>query len=92
VIAWAGWDHLEQSKALSDYLENVAKQEGWSTERIVPLLAGLLELLPWLKQWHNEIDPVFSERMGDYFQGYVEEEARAIGKTIAEIQDWKPRK
>lgn len=92
VIAWAGWDHLEQAKAISDYLENVAKQEGWSTERIIPLLAGLLELLPWLKQWHNEIDPVFSERMGDYFQGYVEEEARAIGKTLNEIKDWKPGK
>ena len=39
--------------------------------RLVPLLACLLELLPWLKQWHNEVDPEFGERMGDYFEGFV---------------------
>ena len=47
----------------------------------MPLLAGLLELLPWLQQWHNDIDPAIGARMGDYFDGFVDDEARALGLT-----------
>jgi Domain of unknown function (DUF7008)/Eco57I restriction-modification methylase len=90
VIAWAGWNHLQQAQALAAYYESVRSKEGWSTERLVPLLAGLLELVPWLLQWHNEIDPHYNQRMGDFFKSFVEEEARSMSKTIEEIRGWKP--
>lgn len=51
-----------------------------------------IELLPWLKQWHNAIDPEFNVPMGDYFEGFIQEEARQIGKTLDEIKNWKPPK
>lgn len=54
------------------------------------MLAGLLELVPWLEQWHNEVDPVYGERMGHYYQGFVAEEARAQGFTLADLKAWKP--
>ena len=57
---------------------------------MVPLLACLLELLPWLKQWHNEIDPEYGMAMGDYFEGFINEEARQLGKTVPEIKAWQP--
>ena len=44
--------------------------DGWPPERLKPLLAGLLELVPWLRQWHNDIDPETGLRMGDFFLGY----------------------
>jgi hypothetical protein len=54
-------------------------------------LAGLLELLPWLKQWHNEPDIAFDGmRMGDYFEGFINEEARQLGKILPEIKAWRP--
>jgi hypothetical protein len=56
----------------------------------VPLLACLIELLPWLKQWHNEIDPEFDMGMGDYFEGFVQDEARQMGRTIEDIRSWLP--
>src|SRR5262249_32283084 len=56
VIAWAGWDHLQQARALATYYVQMKESEGWTKERLTPLLAGLLEVLPWLKQWHNEVD------------------------------------
>jgi type I restriction-modification system DNA methylase subunit len=90
VIAWAGWDHLQQAQALAAYYESVRSNEGWSTERLIPLLAGLLELVPWLLQWYNEIDPHYNQRMGDFFKSFVEEEARSMNKTIEEIRGWKP--
>jgi len=90
VIGWAGWDHLDQARAIAGYYESMRANEGWSPERLTPLLAGLIELLPWLKQWHNEMDPAYGVGMGDFFENFVEGEARAMGKTVEAIKMWKP--
>ena len=39
VIGWAGWDHLQQAKALAAYYVRMKEQEGWAPERLKPLLA-----------------------------------------------------
>ena len=90
VIAWAGWDHLQQAQAIAAYYERVKNQEGWTPERRVPLLTGILELIPWLKQWHNDIHPEYKERMGTFFQQFVEDEARAMEMTMDQIRGWTP--
>jgi len=90
VIAWAGWDHLQQATALASYYLDMKDNEGWPPERLKPLLAGLLELVPWLEQWHNDVDPVYGERMGHYYKGFVSEEARAQGFTLDDLRAWKP--
>jgi len=90
VIAWAGWDHLQQATAIASYYLDMKDSEGWSPERLQPLLAGLFELVPWLEQWHNEVDPVYGERMGHYYKGFVSEEARAQGFTLDDLRAWKP--
>jgi hypothetical protein len=90
VIAWAGWDDLQQATALAGYFVDMKNTEGWEPGRLQPLLAGLLELVPWLEQWHNEIDPVYGERMGAYYRGFVNEEARALGFTVDDLRAWKP--
>lgn len=94
VICWAGYDHLQQAQAISAYYVRVQTEFGGSDDpRLIPLLASLIELLPWLKQWHNEPNANFDGlRMGDYFEGFVNEEARNLGKTLAEIKAWVPPK
>ena len=89
-IAWAGWNHLQQATALAAYYLEMKENEGWEPARLQPLLAGLLELVPWLEQWHNEIDPAYGERMGTYYRGFVNEEARALGYTADDLRAWKP--
>lgn len=89
-IAWAGWNHLQQATALAAYYLEMKENEGWEPTRLQPLLAGLLELLPWLEQWHNEIDRAYGERMGTYYRGFVNEEARALGFTLDDLRAWKP--
>jgi hypothetical protein len=54
----------------------------------VPLLAGVIELRPWLLQWHNNYDPDLGARMGDYFVDFVQTEARALGMTEAAVAAW----
>jgi hypothetical protein len=91
VVAWAGWEHLQQAQALAAYYLNVKEQEGWTPERLTPLLAGLLELIPWVKQWHNDPDRNFSgARMGDYFESFVSEESRELRRTPEQIRSWPP--
>jgi len=90
VIAWAGWNRLQQATALAAHYLELKDSEGWEPARLQPLLAGLLELLPWLEQWHNAVDPVYGERMGAYYRGFVTEEARALGFTLDDLRAWKP--
>lgn len=63
---------------------------GRDDPRLLPLLACLIELLPWLKQWHNDIDPEYNLAMGDYFEGFIQEEARQMSKTLEEVRSWQP--
>jgi hypothetical protein len=87
------YDHLQLARSISSYFVDVQERLGGRNDpRLVPLLACLLELIPWLKQWHNEVDAEFGERMGDYFEAFVNEEARQLGKTIPEIKAWEPPK
>ena len=87
MIAWAGYDHLQLARAISAYYVDVQERLGGRDDpRLVPLLACLIELLPWLKQWHNEVDPEFGLPMGDYFEGFVQEESRNLGLTLDEIK------
>jgi hypothetical protein len=93
MIAWAGYNHLQLARAISTYYVDVQERLGGRDDpRLVPLLACLIELLPWLKQWHNEVDPEFGMAMGDYFEGFINEEARQMGKTVDEIRAWEPPK
>jgi len=45
-------------------------------------------LLPWLKQWHNEYNGNCGVGIGDYDEGFVQEEDRQMGRTIAEVRAW----
>lgn len=92
VIAWAGWNHLQQATAIAGYYLDMKDNEGWAPEQLQVLLAGLLDLLPWLVQWHNEVDPAYGERMGDYYCSFVAEEARMLGLTLDDLRNWVPTK
>jgi hypothetical protein len=91
-IAWAGYDHLQLATAIGQYFQRIKDELGGHDDpRLVPLLACMLELIPWLKQWHNEPDANFGGlRLGDHFEDFVMEEARQLNKTIPEIKAWQP--
>ncbi len=90
VLGWAGWSHLEQAKALATYFQRMRTEEGWEPERLKPILAGLLDLKPWLLQWHNEIDPEMGERLGEYFVRYAESQCQELGFSPEEVRAWQP--
>lgn len=87
-LLWAGWNPLQQAHAIAAYYLDMKDQEGWPTERLRPLLASLQQLLPWLRQWHNDLDPDTGERLGDYYTGFVTDEARSHGLTPDALAAW----
>ena len=87
VIAWAGYDHLQLAQAIAEYYELTRQNEG---RILLPLLAGLAELIPWLRQWHNEHNADYNARLGDYFREYLAGEAQTQGQTVEQLRAWTP--
>jgi hypothetical protein len=65
-------------------------RDGWTPVRLVPLLAGFDQLVPWRLQWHNEIDAEYDLRVADYYRDFVHDESQAIGYTLDQIRALAP--
>jgi hypothetical protein len=89
LLGWAGWNHAQQSLALSRIIGE-REQEGWDDDRLVPLVAGLAELQPWVAQWHSEVDPVYGVSLAAFCQEQLDQRAAQVGKTVAELAAWRP--
>ncbi|MFE3369699.1 BREX-2 system adenine-specific DNA-methyltransferase PglX [Streptomyces sp. NPDC059173] len=87
LYGWAGWDHREQAYALDAY---IASHEALTAEELTPFLAGLLELQPWLDQWHNEFDATFSSSPATYFRGDRQMVQGENGLTDDDLRAWRP--
>ncbi|MFB7393560.1 BREX-2 system adenine-specific DNA-methyltransferase PglX [Streptomyces sp. NPDC056191] len=87
LFGWAGWDHREQAQALSTYF---TVHDELSTEELTPLLAGLLELQPWLTQWHNEFDGLYGGSPAAFFEGYRAAKQGELGLTDDDLRAWTP--
>ncbi len=90
VLGWAGWNYLEQAKALAGYCQRMRIEEGWEPERLKPVLTGLLDLKPWLLQWHNELDPETGVKLGEYFVQFAESQCQELGFSPEEVRSWQP--
>ncbi|MFI6366909.1 BREX-2 system adenine-specific DNA-methyltransferase PglX [Nocardia sp. NPDC050630] len=87
LYGWAGWDHREQAMAIAIYLAN----NSLSTEEVTPFLAGLLELQPWLDQWHNEVDPNFGISPAAFLSGDRRTMQGEHGLTDDDLRNWRPQ-
>jgi hypothetical protein len=90
VVGWAGWDHAEQARALARLLVTGVGQDGWDTARVTPLLAGLVELEPWLRQWHADPVPGFPTSPAQAIKGLVDQRLAAAGLTQSDVAAWRP--
>jgi hypothetical protein len=90
VIGWAGMNHLQRATAIATWYLDRKETDGWDAEKLKPMLVAIDELIPWLKQWHNGIDPEFGERMGNYYEGFLLEEMRMLDITKDDLLAWEP--
>jgi len=92
VFGWVGWDHLQQGMALATVALDRRQRDGWSGERLTPLLAGLAELEPWLHQWHGDHDPRFSGSPAAYLTGILEQQLVVLRLTRNDLAAWRPER
>jgi hypothetical protein len=90
VFTWAGYDFGQQALALAGYSNEMRINEGWPADRLVPVLAGLEQIQPWLDQWHNEIDPDRQQRLNESIRSFVESEMTQLGITSERVREWRP--
>lgn len=90
VIGWAGWNHLERSQALAQYVTRMRQEERWEADRLTPLLAGLAEQLPWVMQWHNDFDASLGRRVGDAYGDFLSGQLAELGLSTEDLAEWRP--
>jgi hypothetical protein len=90
LLGWAGWDHAQQSLALATIIGE-READGWADEDLVPLVAGLAELQPWVEQWHAEIDPTYGLSLAAFCREQLAEWSRQVNKSIEELAAWRPK-
>lgn len=90
LYGWAGWDHRQRAEALTALYLRRKDEDGWTAERLLSLLAGLDELVPWLKQWHNAPQPGEDLGAGDAYDAFLTTELHALGLTRARLRGWRP--
>jgi len=89
LLGWAGWDHAQQSLALS-LIIGEREKDGWDDNRLVPLVAGLAELQRWVEQWHGEADTSYGVSLAAFCREQLTSRAAQVGKTLKELADWRP--
>lgn len=86
LYGWAGWNHDEQAQALATYLAGASL----TADELTPYLAGLLELQPWLRQWHNEVDPMYGMSPAASYEGFRQEQQGMNGLSDDALLAWRP--
>nr|MDT0663304.1 hypothetical protein [Micromonospora sp. DSM 115978] len=74
LLGWAGWDHLVQAAALATVYVERRLQEAWEAHRLLPVLAGLLELEPWLHQWYAEEREGYPGLPAQFYTDFINQE------------------
>ncbi|RKN22603.1 BREX-2 system adenine-specific DNA-methyltransferase PglX [Micromonospora musae] len=92
LVGWAGWDHREQAQALATLIVAREQEDGWDGDRLLPLVAGLRELLPWVRQWHGEFDPLWGASPADIYAGFLAETTNRLHLTDEALTSWRPAK
>lgn len=89
VLGWAGWSHRDQALALAREIP-VQQALGVNDAALEPLVAGLVELEPWLVQWHSEIEPQFGASPASVIAGVVDQYLARMEKTRNQVTAWTP--
>jgi hypothetical protein len=89
LLGWAGWDHAQQALALAAVIAE-REGEGWKDERLIPLVAGLAELQPWARQWHDGTDATYQLNLADYLEEELRNRAHQVRMTLDQLRAWRP--
>ncbi len=86
MLGWAGWDHAQQSLALATLIQE-REHDGAADEVLVPLVAGMAELQPWVDQWHDEDGDL---NLAEFTREVLRHHMGRLSVTADDLHDWRP--
>ncbi|GGL99877.1 BREX-2 system adenine-specific DNA-methyltransferase PglX [Nakamurella endophytica] len=89
LLGWAGWNHAQQALALG-VLYSERSTESFDPSVLTPLLAGIEEQLPWVRQWHSGPDPDLGVDLAGYLDGQVDAWSAELGIARSDLPNWRP--
>ncbi|WP_406298464.1 BREX-2 system adenine-specific DNA-methyltransferase PglX [Embleya sp. NBC_00888] len=90
LLGWAGWDHRDQAQALLNIINDRVEQFSWGGVKLTPPLAGLAELMPWIKQWYSAQDDEWGGNAAEEYQASLESLMSMHQLTTADLTTWRP--
>jgi hypothetical protein len=58
---------------------------------LIPLVAGLAELLPWVEQWHSEPEAFYGGvSPAAFFGEQLDDRCRQVERTRGQLGEWLP--
>ncbi|MDV6263766.1 BREX-2 system adenine-specific DNA-methyltransferase PglX [Rhodococcoides yunnanense] len=91
LLGWAGWNHAQQGIALAT-IYAWRESEGVDLVKLVPVVAGMAEILPWVKQWHAGVDSNIGLDLAQYLTGQLAEKSAAVSVPVDDLNKWRPVK
>ena len=90
VLGWAGWTHRDQAVALVREIMNQQALSA-SNDALVPMVAGLVELEPWLHQWHTDLEPEFGTSAAQAVTSQIDQFLTQLQMTREDLNAWRPQ-
>jgi hypothetical protein len=90
VLAWAGFDDAQMAQALATLIVQRQSADGWSDARLIPLIVALDEVVPWVEQWHPDVDPAMGQTLGAFYTGQVDQALATLNTTRESLTTWRP--
>ncbi|MEU2206431.1 BREX-2 system adenine-specific DNA-methyltransferase PglX [Streptomyces hygroscopicus] len=84
LLGWSGWNETDRVHVLLDLVSELIRRPGWTVYQLTPLLAGIQELLPWVRQWEAQDAEEFEHRLEDLRTSY--------GLSRHDVAAWRPRR
>jgi len=89
LYGWAGWHHGERGQAMAS-LANDVSRAGAPDEQVVPLVGALIEIEPWLRQWHDELDERTGVSPAAAVAGIISTLLSRLGRGRDDVAAWRP--
>ncbi|SFF91252.1 BREX-2 system adenine-specific DNA-methyltransferase PglX [Curtobacterium sp. YR515] len=89
LYGWAGWNHADRAQALARLpMEMLAA--GAISDELAPLISGLIELQPWLDQWHAEPDANLGVSPAGAISGLTDQLLTQLRLSRDAVTAWQP--
>lgn len=92
LIGWSGWSDRDRVLVLLDLVGVLRQQSHPSVHRIVPLLAEIQELIPWVRQWKDPAGLDADLDHAETYQRELDDLRTAFGLSTHDLASWRPRK